>query len=1025
MTHRLTPVPRSRARIARRLLGAATTAALALSGALVVVVGPGAAPAAAVPGQCPAPGEIPGIGNLPVKFTDNNVSVYAGGNYLATGGAAESEGLLLVRGDATFDKEWGGLFNVGTVGVGSQIAPDEGSVMLAVGGNLTISSDTTVQVGAGLAGGGAVQVGGTIDAAPGQPETVGAPVTQGMGQAAAMSPFDDFHDVITTTSAQLGDATVTGTAERSGNQVTFTTTDPSNVTLQAFTISAADLDGASEFVFTGLPADAPLVINVVGGPVSISANFVSYNGVRVDDLGSPMLGEASSRILFNFLDAEQVDITGSGQFIGSILAPNASSNITSSTNGRVYIGKDLTTSGGGNEQHNYPWLGADVFSCMAGGGFSVAKALDGTGAASVPADTEFTVTWTAQIPSGAVYDGPTSGTLTLLADGSVANGPSGLPVGTVVTLDEIDLPTLPGITWGTPQFDPSAEITIGLGSITSVTLTNTATLAVGGFSLSKDVQGSGAGSVAEDAEFTVTWTAQVPDGIVYDGATTGTVTVLADGTVVDGPQDLPVGTVVTFEETDFPEVPGIEWGTPVFSPAAITIGDGQNTLVSVTNAAVQQVGGFSLQKLVVGDAAHLGPDDTEFTVRYRYDLDGVMVTGMMTVRADGTVVAGPQNLPVGTVVTFIEVQLPEVDEVVWGASVFSPATVTIGNDENTLVTLTNDATELDAGGFSIQKSVVGEASDIVPADTQFWVWYSYELDGSTVTGTMTVGADGAPVDGPQNLPTGTVVHFTEVQLPDVDGVVWGSPSFSPQSVTIADDENILVTLTNDATDAAAGGFQVSKAVAGTGAGSVPADTEFSIGFSYELDGTTVTGMLTVLADGTFVDGPQNLPVGTVVTFTEVDLPTLPGVIWGAPEFSPESVTIADDVNAEVVVTNFATLQVGGFQAAKTVVGSGAGRVPADTEFTVTWTAEVPDGIVYAGATSGELTLLADGTVVSGPMDLPVDTVVTFDEPTFPVIDGIEWGAPSFAPATVTVDDGQVVLVEVTNTATELFGSFSV
>src|SRR5690606_18281670 len=137
-------------------------------------------------------------------------------------------------------------------------------------------------------------------------------------------------------------------------------------------------------------------------------------------------------------------------------------------------------------------------------------------------------------------------------------------------------------------------------------------------------------------------------------------------------------------------------------------------------------------------------------------------------------------------------------------------------------------------------------------------------------------------------------------------------------------------------------------------------------------------------------GPQNLPVGTVVTFTEVDLPSLPGVIWGAPQISPESVTVADDVNAEVVVTNTATLQVGGFRAAKAVEGTGAGRVPVDTEFTVEWTAEIPDGIVYDGATSGTLVLLADGTVVAGPLDLPVGTVVTFAEPVIPEIEGGEW-----------------------------------
>ncbi|NDO88709.1 DUF5979 domain-containing protein [Cellulosimicrobium composti] len=1033
MTRSSSPFTSARPRGPRRLLAAATAAALALSGALVVVAGPSAAPASAVPGQCPAPGEMPGIGNLPPKFTDNNVAVYAGGNYLATGSAAESEGVLLVRGDATFDKDPDGLFNVGTVGVGSQIAPDPGALMLAVGGDLTIVGTNTVQVGAGLTPGGAVQVGGALTAAAGQPETQGAPVTTGMGQAAAMSPFADFQDVITETSATLGTATATGTATRDGGRVTFTSTDPSNVTLQAFTIDAADLDGASEFFFAGIPADAPVVINVVGGPVAVSANYVDYNGVRADDLSSAALGEAASRILWNFVDAEQVDITGSGQFIGSILAPAASSTITSSTNGRVYVGNDLTTAGSGNEQHNYPWIGPGPFDCIAGseGGFSVAKLVDGTGAASVPAGTEFTVTWSAQIPDGVVYEGETSGTLTLLADGTVVDGPSDLPEGTVVTLAEPTLPELPGIAWGTPAFDPSAEITIGAGSTTAVTLTNTATLAVGGFSLSKAVQGSGAGAVPGDASFTVAWTAQVPDGVVYDGATTGTVTVLADGTVADGPQDLPVGTVVTFEETVFPEVPGISWGTPVLDPSSVTVGDGTNTLVTVTNAAVQQVGGFSVAKSVEGEASGLVPDDAQFTVEYSYELDGTTVTGSLTVLADGTPVDGPQNLPVGTVVTFIEVQLPEVEGVVWGAPSFSPSSVTVGDGENALVTLTNTATDAPAGGFSVAKSVEGEASGLVPDDAQFTVEYSYELDGTTVTGSLTVLADGTPVDGPQNLPVGTVVTFTEVDLPTLPGVIWGAPQISPESVTVADDVNAEVVVTNTAT-LQVGGFQAVKVVEGTGAGRVPAGTEFTVEWTAEIpdgivyDGAT-SGTFALLTDGTVVAGPLDLPIGTVVTFAEPEIPEFDGVVWGAPAFDPETVTVADGQVVTVTVTNTATELFGTFSVEKQVAGEAAGLVPDGTEFTVTWTAQLPAGTSYEGPSTGEVVVAAGGGAVDAGVSLPLGTVVTFAETTLPDVDGVVWGTPTFEPASITLTStSETAEVVVTNDATTApAGGFSV
>src|SRR5690606_34306556 len=210
-------------------------------------------------------------------------------------------------------------------------------------------------------------------------------------------------------------------------------------------------------------------------------------------------------------------------------------------------------------------------------------------------------------------------------------------------------------------------------------------------------------------------------------------------------------------------------------------------------------------------------------------------------------VDGPQHLPVGTVVTFTEVQLPEVEGGVGGRRVGYPSSATVGDGENALVTLTNTATDAPAGGFSVAKSVEGEASGLVPDDAQFTVEYSYELDGTTVTGSLTVLADGTPVDGPQNLPVGTVVTFTEVQLPEVEGVVWGAPSFSPSSVTVGAGENRLPPLTTPAAYTTPFGSSVAKSVEGAGAGLVPADAEFTVGYSYELDGTTVTGSLTVLA----------------------------------------------------------------------------------------------------------------------------------------------------------------------------------
>src|SRR5690606_39271639 len=155
---------------------------------------------------------------------------------------------------------------------------------------------------------------------------------------------------------------------------------------------------------------------------------------------------------------------------------------------------------------------------------------------------------------------------------TVVDGPTDLPVGTVVTLSEqTPLPEVDGVVWGTPSYDPGTTVTIteNAGAPVVVTLTNTATTVDGGFPVAKALTGNAAGLVPGDTAFLVDWSAVLPDGVTYAGPLTGTVTVLASGAVVDGPQDLPVGTTVTFtERTPLPSVDGVVWGVPSFAPAS-------------------------------------------------------------------------------------------------------------------------------------------------------------------------------------------------------------------------------------------------------------------------------------------------------------------------------------------------------------------------------------------------------------------------------------------------------------------------
>lgn len=109
-----------------------------------------------------------------------------------------------------------------------------------------------------------------------------------------------------------------------------------------------------------------------------------------------------------------------------------------------------------------------------------------------------------------------------------------------------------------------------------------------------------------------------------------------------------------------------------------------------------------------------------------------------------------------------------------------------------------------------------------------------------------------------------------------------------------------------AAPAAVGGFSVAKVVEGAASAAVPDDTVFTVEYTVG-DGTAQE--LSVAADGTPVS-VNGLTEGDVVTFSEVDLPTIAGVTWGAPVFEVDgavanTVTIGADQTIAVVLTNTA------------------------------------------------------------------------------------------------------------------------
>jgi hypothetical protein len=630
--------------------------------------------------------------------------------------------------------------------------------------------------------------------------------------------------------------------------------------------------------------------------------------------------------------------------------------------------------------------------------------------------------------------------------------------GTVIFVREAEpLPDVDGVVWGDPQLfvdgEPApgegqapASITITPGDQASpvVTMLNTAQAEPGWFTISKSLQGPAAGQVPDGTTFTVEYTVAGGEPVQVDVPLGETITV----------SDVPAGAEVTIGEAELPEVPGVAWGTPVLTVDGIpqdatettfTVEAGTGVAVGVTNAANPAPGIFTATKTVAGDAADDVPDGTEFLLEYSTDA-GQTWAGL-TVPLGAPAISA--DLPAGTQVWIREGALPVVPGVQWGEPVISGDGVSTDpeNGYGTLIvspgttvelTLTNTADQA-PGGFDVIKAVTGDGAAGVPTTSVFTMQYS--LDDGTTWQDLQVRPDGVPV-GADDLPAGTVVLLRETEArPDPPYVQWGDVTISGTGVdydpvtgvatfTIGAGTRLALIVTNEAQPT--GTFSVLKVPSGDAVSEAPTGG-YTIHYTYVLEGQEQEGTAD-LTLGSRWTSPE-LPTGTEVTVTEVDLPDLPdGVTWGDPVFSGRGVTINPDGSATLTIGNSSTIATnlvnpidylpGTFTLLKEIGGQAADQVPDGTTFTLAYT--------VGGSEPVEVELTA-GEEWSSP-ELPYGAEVTVTELAPPDVPGVEWGDPVLTvdgdpvdgdSATFTIGAGTTVGVVVTNDADDASGSFSV
>lgn len=581
----------------------------------------------------------------------------------------------------------------------------------------------------------------------------------------------------------------------------------------------------------------------------------------------------------------------------------------------------------------------------------------------------------------------------------------------------------------------------------------------GSVAIQKLVDGAGAAFVPAGTTFSVHVQEIAPDGTVvveYDRD------LPLGGDPVSGPNSRGTGWTVRLSEPTFPTIPGVTFGTPVFTEsdgvtvnsdgsATAALTPGSNIAVELTNTA--QLGSLEIEKVLEGPAAGQVDPDQEYAITAQIDTSALGADFPAQPDREFTVEAGEPytltDLPIGATVSFSETVPEDDDTFTWSAAQIAPGSIEVlpahVNDPAT-ITVTNTV-ERTVGTFSLVKLVTGEQADNPAVPDEVTVTATWDEEGTPGSDTLTLPTDGTPVPFGHDLLVGTEVTLTETSLEDGSSIAWGAPTWTGEGVTLDGTSAVVtigrnaqatVTLENHAATSTAG-ISLLKGVAGEAAGEVDPGTEFPVTATWtDADGVDQSRDLTINAAAPTSLG-EDLPAGTVVTITEGERPGIDTVVWDQIVISGDGVEDAGDGSATVVVSdqqnaatlvtvvNEATWAPGTLSVTKSVTGVQLGNpdVPQTVTVTAAWTDA--DGVDQ----TTELTVPTDGTAVPLGIDLPHGTDVTLSESPLEDSAAFTWDAPAWTGDATVGDDGTAVAtigaatvaeVTLTNNATVSSGS---
>lgn len=564
-----------------------------------------------------------------------------------------------------------------------------------------------------------------------------------------------------------------------------------------------------------------------------------------------------------------------------------------------------------------------------------------------------------------------------------------------------------------------------------VELRNRATL--GSATISKEVVGKAADAVGNQS-FEVLARITNPDG-----TKTQQTLVLGNSEEATIP-NLKVGTIVKFSEARPADNDQVTWGDPEFVPGdEITITqDAPNVKVQLKNKANDTYGTFKLSKKLSGPEEYNSNVPDTFTVRATWtDENGASQSKELQVPKNGSVDFG-EDLKNGTVVTLEEILPENGNGLAWGVPAWS-GDVTVGENNVGEVTVGKDVKNVklknyvdkNDGTMRVIKAVEGEAEEAVPEELEFTVKATWKSGTEYKSETLTINQNEATALS-EKLPVGTEITFTELELPEVEGVEWGNITWGTDPTgeawlkanpdgsytgIISDDptEGRLVTVSNEALWAP-GAISYEKYIITdeSGAGIPAAEANLPEGAEFEVSienielpagkelpadaGIAVGDIITLnAANGFKWESDKVLPKGTTVTFSELTPKPLPGIDWstqidyivnGESADAPAADIEANEVT-EVEIHN-RVIPTTTVDVDKIVTGPKGNAVTKDEnalfQVTASWTdVDGNDRHCILNVVPGQQAEVhpepanCDAPIIDGKPSFPLNTEITFEE----------------------------------------------